>query len=174
MLQDEGNRIISDFLKSVLKYVARYTAKFAKDRSKKVVKKTAKTIKEEIENHEKNDLKTLLKKHPGVHVEEGIAVKDLEKMKKALQKLKIDFVVEPNLKDKDKNKYNIIVPSGHRQTVEYLHKKIKAPDTNKESLDSRLARARAAAEAHNQKITQQKKLANVLEQEPIRHKGPRH
>lgn len=174
MLQDEGNRIFSNLFQQVLKKLASYAARFTKDSSKKAVKKAAGTIKDKTENHKKKNIKDLIKKHPSVHVEEGIAVKDLEKMKKALQKLKIDFVVEPNLKDKDKNKYNIIVPSGHRQTVEYLHKKIKAPDTNKESLDSRLARARAAAEAHNQKITQQKKLANVLEQEPIRHKGPRH
>lgn len=170
MLQDEGNRIVFNFLKDILKKLATYTLMLTKNSGKTV----AKTVKDNTENHEKKNLKSLMKKYrnSGIHVEKDISTENLDKMKQALQKLKIDFVVEPSLEDI--NKVNIIVPSVHKQTIEYLKTKLLPDKKPKDSLTTKIANAQKVANEHNQKIAQQKKQTNVLGQDPIKHKSPTH
>lgn len=166
MLQEEGNRILANFFKTALKKLTKYSVKFSIAGGKK--------IKTETENHKKKNIKALIKKYPdtGIHIEENIQPEHLKKMEEVLQKLKIDYVVEPN--QDNKNKFDIMVPVHHKQTVEYLNKKLKAPAKGTESLKSRIERARTVANNHNRKIAQQKKQANVLGQNSIKHKSPTH
>ena len=149
MLQDNGNKLLSD----LLKYIGKKVGAILYSKTSAAIKKGTKSAVRAVENH-KYSKTSLIRKNPkaGIYQMDGLTKDELKYIAKSLQKYRQDFAIEKN-----GNRFSVVSISANKQLIENLYKKMSTTPnkSNKTSLKNLLADAHQKAKILNSGIQKQ-------------------
>ncbi len=125
MLQDNGNKLISD----LLKYIGKKAGAMIYSKISETIKKGTKSAIRAVESH-KYSKTSLIRRNPkaGIYQMDGLTKDELKYIAKYLQKYRQDFAIEKN-----GNRFSIVSISANKQLVENLYKKMSTTQTTKKT-----------------------------------------